>query len=138
MRTRQFHALLRNEAREQRVERLHDVAVTVDIEWAGLLDRMHALFLDVAGDDPRERASKVRSEAMRRLVAMQVEGSHRRMRRLERQLEFELDMQRPIEEECALAFESVDAYALDALANLARNLARVVDDDRVELGHLVA
>ena len=46
--------------------------IAVDLERAVLLDRAHALFLDVAGDDAGKRAAQIRGEPMRRLAAMQV------------------------------------------------------------------
>src|SRR5690606_24101097 len=76
VRAGEFHALLGDEAREERVEGLHDLAVAVDVERAPLLDRAHAFDLDVAGDDAGERAAKVGGEAVRFLPAIEVQARH--------------------------------------------------------------
>src|SRR5688572_14319029 len=55
---RDLHAALLDERAQQPVHRLHDVGVAVDLERPVPLDLAHAVLLDVAGDDARERAAQ--------------------------------------------------------------------------------
>ena len=54
-----LHASLLHECTQQGIERQHQVVVSADLERADLLDAAQAFFLDVAGDDARERAPEV-------------------------------------------------------------------------------
>src|SRR5690348_790608 len=104
---RKFHALLCDEALQQRVERAHELRVTMDFVGAVPVDFAHALLLDVACHDARKRTPHVGGKRMRQSVAMQVQRGHGRMRRPERLLERQVDVDFPVEEECVVGFHAM-------------------------------
>jgi hypothetical protein len=135
---RQFHAVLRDEALQQRIERTHDFRLAVNFEQTMLFDRTDAVFLYVTGDDARESAAQIGGKAIRRLITIEFEARHVFMRRLERHLQFVLDAQCPVEEERVLRVEPIVAHLVDAFDHELRDFCGVVDDDVVALRDILA
>ena len=88
--------------------------------------RRDAGLAHVARDYPGECAAQIDREAVRRLIAVQLERAHRLVRRLERLLEIEPDVQRPVEEVGVV----VRGAAVADVAQAARHLGRPRRPDR--------
>ena len=69
--------------------------IAAQLERTVLLDQPNARLAHVARDDPGESAAQVDGQVAHRLVAVQLRACHRRVRRLERQLEVDADVQVP-------------------------------------------
>src|SRR6185437_8286488 len=129
----QLHALLRHEALQQRVERVHEFRIAMDFVRTILFDLSHALFLDVARDDAGKRAAHVRRQLVWWPAAMQIQCRHRRVGGLERLLERQVDVQFPVEEKRVVLLDAMVAHHLDALLDRVRHRDRILDDDLVTL-----
>src|SRR5579872_2144479 len=67
----ELHPPLRDERRQQLIERLHDAAVAGKLVRTAALDRLDAVLLDVAGDDAGEGAAQIGGELMHGLAAIE-------------------------------------------------------------------
>ena len=106
--------MLRDERRKQRVHRIHDVAVAMDLEAAVFLDRANSLILHISCDHARERAAQIGREHMAILVLVQVQVAHVFMGRRKRLLEFMVDLQQPVEVIRIALFLAEFSHRLDA------------------------
>jgi hypothetical protein len=91
--SRQLHAMLHNEGRQQRVHRLHDAFLAMDFKYAMLFNCPNALVLDIAGDYSGEGAPQIGREQMRRLALLQMQIAHVLMGRNKRFLKLMIDFQ---------------------------------------------
>src|SRR5690606_8506481 len=137
-RVRETHAPLSNEIVQQPVERSRDGAIPPQLEGSVLLDETNAGFADVAGDDAGERAAQIDGELVDRLVAMELERGHRFVRRFERPLEVDTDVELPVEEVRVVRLGAHLAHDLETFRDLARDALGVREDDLVTGLRLVA
>src|SRR5580700_8128696 len=129
----QLHALLLHEAGEQLVEQAHDLRVPCQLVRAVALDRLDAVFLDVAGDNAREGASQVRREQVNGLRTTQLEGAHALVRHLEMSLQLLAHGQQPVEVVRVVALAAELAHGIEPADHVPGYLRRIVDDDHEAL-----
>ncbi len=113
---------------------MHQLLVTVQLEGALLLDGANAALFHVARDDAGEGATQVGCQQLGRLVAVQIQTGHIGVIRLEGELEFRLNLERPVE-----GVSIADRFAIFAnfrhrFFHHPRHFRRIADDDPVEAG----
>ena len=115
-------------------ERGNDLRIAAQLERSVLLDARDAGLPHVAGDDARKRAAQIERQAVRRLIAMQLERAHRLVSRLERLLELETDIERPVEEIGVVVVGARDrARALRPFMTSAATASGIAEDHLVTL-----
>ena len=90
--------------------------IAAQLERPVFFDARDAGLAHVARDDPGERAAQIERQAVRRLIAMELERAHRLVRRFERFLKLEADVERPVEEIRVVVRGAAVAHALEPAA----------------------
>ena len=129
-----LHPALLDEGFQQFIHGLHDVGIAGNRERSVLLDGLHGRFLDIAGHDARKRPAQIGGQFMQGLVAVQLQRRHGLMGRLERLLELQRHIERPVEEEGILFLDTLLAHQMDAAAHQFADALGIIDHDGVMRG----